>query len=217
MRPIVQSVGAKSPYISSNGAEIVDAVTSEVLVSNRVALPLAREALLWLEAKKVYSQIYHGDDWFYASSSELADGYGRSTGVIGKAVGTLSDYIHFDTPKVLGVDEPSRIPELIAEGSSLFGDRLTFTSSKPYFLEITSPAATKGNAVQILSEMLGFTKETALIAGDSLNDLSMLRWCTRPIAVANARDEVKRMAWRIAGDGREDGLAMLLDELIPAL
>lgn len=215
MRPIVQKAGTRCPYIACNGAQIVDSVTGDVLVSNEVGVELAREALLWLEAKGVYCQVYNGDDWFYAAPSELADSYGRSSGVKGTLVGKLSAYIDFQTPKLLGIDEPSRIPELIAEGNDLFAGRLSLTTSKPYFLEITSPKATKGNAVQTLSEMLGFTRDTTLCAGDSLNDLSMLRWSTRPVTVSNAREEVKRMAWRIAGDGREDGIAALLDELIP--
>ncbi|MDR2888298.1 MAG: HAD family hydrolase, partial [Lachnospiraceae bacterium] len=53
---------------------------------------------------------------------------------------------------------------------------------------IFSPTATKGNAVRTLAAMLGLTPETTLCAGDSLNDLTMLSWSARPVAVANARE-----------------------------
>ena len=215
IRPLAKKIQTKTPFIAANGAQIVDPMTGKTLVSNEIDVEVAREALAWLEAKEVYCQIYNDTDWFYAEPCELADNYGVSTGVIGKPVGKLSAFIHEKTPKVLGMAEPEHVKELIAEANQRFHGKLIATTSKPYFIEITSPLATKGQAVQRLSEMLGFTKETALCAGDSLNDLSMLRWCERPIAVANAREEVKEIAWRIAGDGRKDGLAILLDELIP--
>jgi len=77
------------------------------------------------------------------------------------------------------------------------------------------PDATKGSAVRKLAAMLNLAPETTLCAGDSLNDLSMLAWSKLPVSVANARAEVKAVAWRVAGDGRRDGVAELLDELIP--
>lgn len=215
MRPFVEGIETPYPYIAYNGAQIVDSESGDVLVNNEVERALAEEVLLWLEERRFYCQIYHGDNWFYAEKNEIADVYGSSTGILGTMVGRLSSYIHSGTPKVLGIGEPERVRELIEEGNELFAGRLSLTTSKPTFLEITSPLATKGQAVQALSKLLGLTPETTLCAGDSLNDLSMLLWSKRPVAVANARDEVKQIAWRVAGDGREDGIAELLDELMP--
>lgn len=82
-------------------------------------------------------------------------------------------------------------------------------------MEVTSLEATKGNAVKKLAAMLGLTPETTICAGDSLNDLSMLSWSQLPVSVSNARDAVKAVAWRVAGNGQQDGIAELLDELIP--
>lgn len=215
MRPFIERIESKCPYIASNGALVVDPATNSVLVNNEVELSLAKEVLWWLESERVYCQIYGWDSWFYAEKDVLADEYGMSSGVPGTMVGKLSDYIHEGTPKVLGIGEPERVFALMEEGNRRFAGKLSFTTSKPFFLEITSRTATKGNAVRALAEMLSLSPDTTLCAGDSLNDISMLSWSTRPIAVENARDEVKEIAWRVAGDGREDGIAALLDELIP--
>jgi len=178
-------------------------------------LDLAREALRWLEARGVYAQTYHGDDWYCERACAISEEYGRSTGIPGKEAGMpLSAFIREPAPKLLGVAEPETVRRLLAEAREIFVDRLSVTTSKPHFLEITSPTATKGNAVRWLAEKLSLSPETTICAGDSLNDLTMLAWSRLPVAVANARDEVKRAAWRVAGDGREDGMARLLDELI---
>lgn len=215
MRPTVRQIDTPWPYIAYNGAQIVDAKTGDVLAAEEIPLELAREALLWFEKRNVHMHFYYGDDWFYAQRNDISDSYGRSSGVEGTEAGTLSKYIHSDTPKLLGVDTPERVQELIGESRAVFGDTLSITTSKPFFIEITSPNATKGNAVRKLAGMIGLTPETTICAGDSLNDLSMLQWSRLPVSVANARDEVKAAAWRIAGDGRRDGIAILLDELIP--
>ena len=215
MRPTVKQVGTPFPYISYNGAQIVDAATGKVLVANEIPLELAREVLAWFEDKGVYAQYYSGDDWYYAVRNELSDEYGRSSGVIGTEAGTLSKHISGSTPKVLAMEEPKRVQELIVEARGVFGDTLSITTSKPFFIEITSPKANKGNAVRELAGMIGLSPETTICAGDSLNDMSMLEWSGLPVSVSNAREEVKRVAWKIAGDGHQDGIAILLDELIP--
>ena len=215
MRPFVDGIGSKCPYIVNNGALIVDPVTNDIIFRNEVDSFTAKEVLLWLESEGLYCQIYGGDNWFYAEKSEYADAYSQSSGVPGTIAGRLSDFIHQATPKLLGIGEPERILEMMEAGNRIFTGRLSFTTSKPYFLEITAPTATKGNAVLALAKSHHLSPETTLCAGDSMNDLSMLLWSARPVAVANARDEVKEIAWRVAGDGREDGIAELLDELIP--
>lgn len=215
MRPYVETVGTPWPYIACNGAQIVDAHSGEVLASSELPVALAREMLAWLKARDVYAQLYEEDDWCYDKPCRYADDYCRSSGVIGRRVDDLAAYIQRPTAKLLAVDEPERIRALIAEASDAFRGRLSVATSKPYFMEVTSLEATKGNAVKKLAAMLGLTPETTICAGDSLNDLSMLSWSQLPVSVSNARDAVKAVAWRVAGNGQQDGIAELLDELIP--
>lgn len=215
MRPTVAQVGTPFPFIAFNGAQIIDPATGEVLVGNEIPAGQARDVLRWFEARDVYVQAYVGDLFVYAQEGPLADEYGRATGTPGMCVGTVSQYLCAPTPKLLGIDTPERIAALLDESRAHFGDALSITTSKPYFIEITSPSAIKGQAVRALAEKIGLSPETTLVAGDSLNDLSMLQWSRMPIAVSNARPEVQAVAWRVAGDGHADGLAALLDELIP--
>lgn len=215
MRPIVRKAGTTSPFIAYNGAQIVDSVTGEVIHSEEIPAELTREVLKWLSEENVYMQTYYGDDWFYEKEYPFAADYARATNVIGTLVESLQALATRPTPKVLGVDKPERVRELIERGKERFGERLSITSSKAYFLEITMPGATKGIAVRALAGRLGFTKDTAVIAGDSLNDLSMLTWTNYPVTVENAREEIKSIAWRVGGHAHQDGIAELLAEIFP--
>lgn len=108
-----------------------------------------------------------------------------------------------------------QIARLREEGQAAFAGRLNVSTSVPIFLEITAPQATKGNAVAKLAALKGWTKDTVICAGDGLNDLSMMTWSHWPITVKNATPEVLS-ASRLVGETCEnDGIAGLLDELIP--
>ncbi len=216
VRAFVKQVGTPWPYIGANGAQIMSAETHLPLALDEVPLDLARETLRWFEARGVYIQYYKGDDWFFEKRNRISDDYGLSTGILGTELGKpLSACIQYDTPKLLAIEDAANVPALRAEAQRVFGERLSITTSKPNFIEITSPTATKGNAVRKLAGMIGLTPETTACAGDSLNDLTMLAWSKWPLSVENARDEVKGVAWRVGGHASRDGMAALLDEIFP--
>lgn len=215
IRILMEKVGSTSPYIAYNGAQVVDGKTHEVLHAEEIDAALSRQVLEFLAENNVYAQTYYGDHWYYDQQIDFPAKYEQSTGIAGTYTKSLIDLATKPTPKVLGVAEPERVPGLIEAGRARFGDVLSITTSKPYFLEITSPRATKGNALEALSRILGLTRENTLVAGDSLNDISMLEWAKHAITVENARDSVKALAFRVGDRASNHGIAKLLDELIP--
>ena len=64
-----------------------------------------------------------------------------------------------------------------------------------------------------LCEQLGLTLADAVAAGDSANDIGMLKAAGLSVCMANGTEDAKAAADRIVGDVREDGLADLIDEL----
>lgn len=81
-----------------------------------------------------------------------------------------------------------------------------------YWLEICPRNCTKAKTILKLKEELGFKK--LVVFGDSLNDISMFEIADESYAVANARDELKRIATGIIGSNEEDAVAGLLKERI---
>ena len=51
-----------------------------------------------------------------------------------------------------------------------------------------------------------------MVFGDSLNDISMFEIADESFAVANARDELKKIATHIIGSNEEDSVVDLLKE-----
>ena len=71
----------------------------------------------------------------------------------------------------------------------------------------------KGVCLADLCEKMGLTLADAVAAGDSANDVAMLKAAGLGCCMANGTPDAKAAADRIIGDVREDGLADLIDEL----
>ena len=79
-----------------------------------------------------------------------------------------------------------------------------------YWLEICPRNCTKAKSILKLKEELGFKR--LVVFGDSLNDISMFEIADESFAVANARDELKKIATHIIGSNEEDSVVDLLKE-----
>ncbi len=95
-------------------------------------------------------------------------------------------------------------PHLVAYGGVAFeGDDL-------YWLDVHHSAASKGSAVTLLKEELGFSR--VICFGDSDNDLSMFEIADESYAPSNAKAPVKAAATAIVGHHDEDGISQFLRE-----
>lgn len=81
------------------------------------------------------------------------------------------------------------------------------------FYDVVRGGIDKGTGLADLCEKMGLTLADAVAAGDSANDLGMLRAAGLSCCMANGTPEAKAAAQRVIGDVREDGLAALIEEL----
>ena len=88
------------------------------------------------------------------------------------------------------------------------------TSSGINFAEITPAGADKGSALARLCKHLEIVPEEVVAFGDNLNDLTMLKWAGRGVAMGNALDEVKDIADEVTSTNVEFGVARVLEELV---
>ena len=71
----------------------------------------------------------------------------------------------------------------------------------------------KGVGLADLCEKIGLTLADAVAAGDSANDVGMLKAAGLGCCMSNGTPNAKAAADRVIGDVREDGLAALIEEL----
>ena len=213
MEPLVRQLNTGLPYIACNGAELVNA---DHTLMETLLLPaaVAWEVCAFLEEQGCYVQAYTDRRFYYARECAPSRRYKKSSGMEGVAVGDLRAFITFDTPKLLAVDEPEKIARIYPLAKERFGDKGSFTISKPFFLEATPPGATKGKALRRLARKMGIRPEETVVFGDSLNDLSMLAYTDHSVAMGNARDEVKAAARYVCLPNGQDGMARFIQEKV---
>ncbi|GHU69342.1 Cof-type HAD-IIB family hydrolase [Clostridia bacterium] len=226
MRPYVEELcgdlGPADHYIACNGAQVfrgggaqTNSIQGGELV-HEIAMSVEQlhAAVRWLRERGVYVQAYDERGFVYEKECVYADAYTKSSGLPCRKVDDMIAFLDRPAVKLLGVDDPPRVTQLLAEARETFKGVIGWSTSEPHFLEISHPDVSKGNALQWLSEAEGFDAAGTLAFGDSINDLSMLEWAGVSVATGNARDEVKARCHLTTGACLECGPAAVIEELL---
>jgi hydroxymethylpyrimidine pyrophosphatase-like HAD family hydrolase len=93
---------------------------------------------------------------------------------------------------------------------------VTVTHSNPHdsLLEISAIGVSKGATLSKMAERLGINAEDCVSFGDNPNDISMLEWCGRSYAMADGHPDAHKAAKSIAEPHTDDGVAMIIEELL---
>lgn len=91
---------------------------------------------------------------------------------------------------------------------------LYISASSSNNLEITAPDANKGASMDALRRHLGLERTQTMAIGDSENDLRMLGYAAVPVVMANADEQIKKIAALVAPSNDDDGVAWVLDRLV---
>ncbi|EAQ00841.1 hydrolase (HAD superfamily protein) [Janibacter sp. HTCC2649] len=83
------------------------------------------------------------------------------------------------------------------------------------WLDINPEGVSKGSALELVRRHLGVEPAYTVAVGDQRNDLEMLHWAARGVAMGNAPDEVKAVADETTLDVDDDGLVPVLRSLLP--
>lgn len=91
---------------------------------------------------------------------------------------------------------------------------LSVTSATPTNLEINSRAANKGDAIAHYADHLGLDASEVAVIGDSLNDLSMMKWAGYSFAVDNAIPIIKEVAQYQTVSHQDHAVARVIDDIL---
>lgn len=84
------------------------------------------------------------------------------------------------------------------------------------WLDLAPEGVSKASALEQVRRELGVEPFNTIAVGDGRNDLEMIAWAARGIAMDNAVDELKEVADEVCPNVDVDGLATLLESLTEA-
>lgn len=91
----------------------------------------------------------------------------------------------------------------------LVGERATVVASGSEAVEVTAAGVNKATAVA----ELGIPADDVVAFGDYPNDIPMLTWAGRGVAMGNAHPDVIAIADEVTASNDEDGVALVLERL----
>lgn len=81
-------------------------------------------------------------------------------------------------------------------------------------VQIMHREVSKQEAVRAMLNRSGIGPNDVMAFGDDYNDAGLLAWCGYPVAMGNAVEPLRRIAARVTTTNDEDGVALVLEELL---
>jgi Cof subfamily protein (haloacid dehalogenase superfamily) len=214
LQMLVEPLGLTTPIACFNGAVLV---TPDlwVVAQDLLAPDVARRAVDLLESKGVQVWLFRRQDWLVRDSHAPYVEHEERTVRFEPTVAPNFEGALDGVAKIVGV---SGDPEFLARCESdlriVLGQKATIARSQPYYLDITSPGANKGDAFSKLAELLAIPTPEVAVIGDGHNDVPMFSRAGLSIAMGNASPEVQQAADVVTESNRADGFAEAVRRLI---
>jgi Cof subfamily protein (haloacid dehalogenase superfamily) len=219
---VLQNVCAKlplnAPQIIENGAIIADihssAISHEQLIPPELILP-ALSALHTLGLFRAYhtlNQVYVDKD-----TPRARNWYRPPVPPVIEIEDAASLY-PLSCIKVAGIGEEGTLRKKRRELEHIFDGKLYIAQSSFDIVELLHPHVSKGNALSVIAKDLHIKPEEIVAFGDNHNDIGMLQLAGLGVAMGNAHEEVKVAADYVTLSNAEDGVAVVIEDLVlPAL
>ncbi len=199
----------KISVVSMQGACIKDR-EGETLNSVYLEFETALKIIEYFENKGEYVHVYCDDAVLVKEYNDINLIYQKLCNVPLRRVGKVSDFVRNNKHqclKVLAVIPPEKVSYYLGEFDKMnLPDVKYFMASRSYF-ETVSKNAGKEEGLREVCKILGVDKSEVMAFGDNGNDIGMIEEAGFGVAVANAREEVKKVADYVCQSNDEDGVA----------
>lgn len=209
---------ADGPVIGANGAIGVHLGTGEVYFEHLIA-PEAQTAL-YRGLKALFPgvacvSVREGGVAFYPEHGYVGmmdpGDHGRGSDVLPEY--PLAEVLGAPSLKLVIRDPDVDEHTLLAAADALAVPGCTCTTSGAPFLEVAAAGVDKGTGLAALAARLGVARHEVAAIGDEFNDVPMLTWAGRGIAMGNATEGVRAAADEVTAANDADGMAEALEAL----
>ena len=205
-RPVFEQLGLPTgPAVTSNGAVTV------------TFPPFQLERVMTFDPSDVIDKVLREHPTAAIAAEVIGQGYrvtrqfpdGDLTGEIEEV--SVEDLAGSDVTRLVVRDPNSSDTEFIrlAERIGLHG--VSYSVGWSAWLDIAPAGVNKASALAELVEGLGYRASNVLAIGDGRNDIEMLAWAGRGVAVGDACTEVRAAADHVTGTFADCGTAQELD------
>lgn len=198
----------------SNGAVIVDVDTRTVISADH--LPGEVASRLVSDARRVDPELRFAVDNLDSFTHEprFFDTAAGWDGEVVRPADDLGPALEAGCLKLIARRPGLSSVELIRRLAPALGPEVHLTTSGLDWVDIGLLGVTKATALARLCRRLGVAAGEVVAVGDNHNDLAMLEWAGRGLAVANAAPEVLEAADGVLPANTDDGVSQLLERIV---
>ena len=160
---------------------------------------------------------YLRDRLYTARRDRWSELYRERTGCVSQFADDLALFDGERPTKLVIIDSKEVVAQLTTVLKDHFQDNAQVLVTDDEYLEIMENDATKGLALQTIAAKLNVAREECMAMGDGYNDLTMLKWAGRGIAMSNGRKSLLEQVSEHAPPADEDGAAVKINELLDNL
>jgi Cof subfamily protein (haloacid dehalogenase superfamily) len=213
LQGIAEATGHHGLAICANGAIVWDLHDERVVASYPLDLSTVRNVVASLRAE--FPELGFAVESVDAGFGHEPTYRPRWATDEQTVVAELEALLSRPVAKLLARHEGLTADELLARARSVVTDELASLthSSRDGLLEISAAGVTKASTLRALCAEHGHGPEDVIAFGDMPNDLPMLAWAGRSVAVGNAHPEVLQAVDEVTATNDEDGVAQVLERL----
>ena len=218
LQHICADLPIEGPQIIENGAQIADITTGQIYHEHLLPAKYVLPVLVALQ-QTGFHRAYHTRNRVYADidTPRVRQWYRPPVPPVIEVEDVTSLYPE-PCIKVVGVGEESKLRAHRPELMRTFAEQLYVTQSAFDLLEFLHPAVSKRQGLITIARDLGIERAEIVAIGDGHNDIGMIQFAGLGVAMGNAHDEVKNEADYVTLSNAEDGVAVVIENLIlPAL
>jgi Cof subfamily protein (haloacid dehalogenase superfamily) len=213
MLPIAEQLGLKGFAVCSNGAILYDLDRKEAFGHRHVPQDALKDIITKLRQREPgvsfateYGHRVGGEPQFPRPETWVSG--------LHPTIGDI-DALIVDPLIKLAIHHPDHAVETLAQmAREVAGDQLSVTFSGMHFIEVAAAGVSKALGLAQVCERLGVGAKQVVAFGDMPNDLAMLAFVGRGVAVGNAHPDVMAEGYETTASNDEDGVAQVIETLV---
>jgi 5-amino-6-(5-phospho-D-ribitylamino)uracil phosphatase len=213
---VIEDLSLDGFHIFCDGALVCNPDQTQIIYSGLIPPELLIQVYRFAESHNMALELFTQTGFFVSHASAPASLHSRLI---------QFPYIITDLEKIIGsekiimgcivtnsVEEEEKIKAFSAGFSSTLRFSWTRHPSSPdyYYINITLPGVSKGQALAALISYLGLTKNQVMAIGDGSNDVSLLSAAGLAIAMQHSPDDLKAVADYVTADVEHNGVAQAI-------
>lgn len=215
-KKVCEEVGTSEYLISSNGSEVINRITNEVIFQKPISKDNIRNIYQYCKSKDLNLLVNTiKQDYQSKPESNQRKTIDDINDILSSEVNQIViTSMNYDRMLIIPNMFSDKYPDIKINSTSLELLKGNRHPKKDYYHDINVEHVSKATGVAELLDYLNISPENCIAIGDSFNDISMIELCGLGVAMGNATEALKEVSNYVTDTNDNDGVAKIIKSAI---